>query len=785
MKHFRFYLLALGAFWVTTPVLHAAITSSGSVADADNYSGSDPNTWNAATIGYIALDSNGQIDVTPSSTLLSDSAYLGLSPGLTGTVNIDGAGSAWTTSSVLSVGQYGTGVLNILNGGAVTTGGSVPIGDQDGSTGTTIVNASSLTVTAGRLTAGDYGTGTLEIRNGATVSSPQGRIGYHGSSNGTAIISGSNSTWSNTGDFVVGAGGSTVGTLTIEAGGKLTNTAGNIAYYEQASGTTQSGTVTVTGAGSQWINSSYLLVGRAGEGSLTVSDGAVVSNAAGYIGYAATGIGSATVSGTGSQWINNEDFLLVGRAGEGSLLVENGGVVSSVAGYLGVYGLSSGVATVTGTGSQWNNSSDLYVARDANATGSLTVSNGGTVTCLSGHIGRNADSSGEVTVTGSGSSLVASNYQFVVGNEGTGILNIYDSADVDVRDIYVNLNKSAGSSGTINFDNGSLHASTLYADFADLTGSGTIYTNGLVANTALVLDSTTGLTTTISGVGANGNITIELDASTGVPYSMGAGYNGVGSLTITDGVVLASLEGDIGFWKNSSGTATVSGNGTAWMIENEFDVGRYGAATLEISDGGLVAVDGILRIDRDVIDGSADAVADSFINMSDGGMLAVLTEAPAEGETLDPTTLIEGDYTHVQWWNETISDWASLTTATPGTDYTIEYVTEGDLAGYALLTVGESTPEHIAGDANDDGKVDGSDVTILAGNWQYGVTGGGATWDMGDFNSDGKVDGSDVTILAGNWQYGVDATAASVPEPSTLAILIILLLTGASRRKRS
>ena len=78
------------------------------------------------------------------------------------------------------------------------------------------------------------------------------------------------------------------------------------------------------------------------------------------------------------------------------------------------------------------------------------------------------------------------------------------------------------------------------------------------------------------------------------------------------------------------------------------------------------------------------------------------------------------------------------------------------------------------GDANKDGKVDGSDVTILAGNWQVGVDGAvEATWEMGDFNGDKKVDGSDVTILAGNWQYGVDTTAASVPEPSTLALLIV------------
>ena len=85
----------------------------------------------------------------------------------------------------------------------------------------------------------------------------------------------------------------------------------------------------------------------------------------------------------------------------------------------------------------------------------------------------------------------------------------------------------------------------------------------------------------------------------------------------------------------------------------------------------------------------------------------------------------------------------------------------------------EANPNHIAGDANSDGKVDGSDVTILAGNWQKGVDDGlTASWEEGDFNGDGKVDGSDVTILAGNWQYGVEAATASVPEPSTLVLLL-------------
>ena len=108
-----------------------------------------------------------------------------------------------------------------------------------------------------------------------------------------------------------------------------------------------------------------------------------------------------------------------------------------------------------------------------------------------------------------------------------------------------------------------------------------------------------------------------------------------------------------------------------------------------------------------------------------------------------------------------------LNTFLSGASYTVDNL--------VLTDFGEVEP--IAGDANNDGKVDGSDVTILAGNWQKGVSDGlTAKWEEGDFNGDGKVDGSDVTILAGNWQYGVEAAAASVPEPAT----IMLLLAGIS-----
>lgn len=107
----------------------------------------------------------------------------------------------------------------------------------------------------------------------------------------------------------------------------------------------------------------------------------------------------------------------------------------------------------------------------------------------------------------------------------------------------------------------------------------------------------------------------------------------------------------------------------------------------------------------------------------------------------------------------------------------------------AIILVPEYQTTAIPGDANVDGKVDGSDVTILADNWQAGVSGGDSnvTWEMGDFNGDGKVDGSDVTILADNWQYGVTAAnTAAVPEPPAIALFLSALLAAGfvSARKK-
>ena len=100
------------------------------------------------------------------------------------------------------------------------------------------------------------------------------------------------------------------------------------------------------------------------------------------------------------------------------------------------------------------------------------------------------------------------------------------------------------------------------------------------------------------------------------------------------------------------------------------------------------------------------------------------------------------------------------------------------------------------GDANLDGKVDGSDYALIDNGYNKHLTG----WYNGDFNYDGVIDGSDYTLIdnAFNTQSAnlstngmiADSTSqiAAVPEPAAavgvLAIAGLVLRRRGNRRRR-
>ena len=94
----------------------------------------------------------------------------------------------------------------------------------------------------------------------------------------------------------------------------------------------------------------------------------------------------------------------------------------------------------------------------------------------------------------------------------------------------------------------------------------------------------------------------------------------------------------------------------------------------------------------------------------------------------------------------------------------------------------EFVPEPaIPGDANRDGHVDISDLTILSNGYgQPPPVGRSWGWTDGDFNNDGLLDISDLTLMSNH--YGTADTV--VPEPGSASLLVLGVLALIRRRRQ-
>jgi len=90
-----------------------------------------------------------------------------------------------------------------------------------------------------------------------------------------------------------------------------------------------------------------------------------------------------------------------------------------------------------------------------------------------------------------------------------------------------------------------------------------------------------------------------------------------------------------------------------------------------------------------------------------------------------------------------------------------------------------------SGDLNLDGCVDDNDVTFFNLFYDGGIT-TSHYWNEGDiFGYDGRVDDNDVTILGLTYGLGIgDPLSGAVPEPATLALLLVGAAAGMRRRAK-
>ena len=300
-------------------------------------------------------------------------------------------------SARITIGSTGNGELTVRNGGSYSGGGSgrgrLRIGEQAGSRGLLTVSGDGsnfrLDNGGSPVEIGRYGEGSLVIDGGANFESTDTLIGSYAGSEGHVTVSGSNSTWAMLQDdpaygsvIIVGSAGN--GSLTIENGGSVLGAGPSTVYVGREGG--GEGTVTVTGANSYLRSGTFFIGGdgairRSGTGTLAISDGGKVDSLSTNIGM--WGIGAASVSGVGTSW-NIDGMIRVGIYNAGTLAITDGAVVTATTGLLGESAGGTGSALVDGAQSQWNISGDLKVGgRSSSFTeaseGSLTVSDGGHV----------------------------------------------------------------------------------------------------------------------------------------------------------------------------------------------------------------------------------------------------------------------------------------------------------------------------------------------------------------------------------------------------------------------
>jgi outer membrane autotransporter protein len=616
----QFFTSARGRLLAATSGLTLALAlSAPAAAQTANWNGSDGGSWMAGGSwdgGTRPADgANVLINTkTPNRTTLGFGGIAEtVTVGILGVGNIDGGVGQLNIQSGSKL--AGTGLyIGGTTGAPVSGDGFVWVGD-----------AGSQADFTGHIIVGD-GTGTLQVTQGGAVSTEAGTvIGRYGT-----------------------------GTLLVDAGGTMT-TALKAYVGEYVGGT---GIVTIDGAGSSWTVGDQLDIGRAGQATLTISNGGTLtSNGITTIGNAAGSNGDATVSGSGSTWTTG-DLLNVGADGTGVLTIENGGQVKAHHTIVAYGETGSGTLNV-------NKDGVLETAWLVRGAGTVDVNfDGGTLRAtsnqtefLSGFKGNEFSIGGNhMTLDTQAYNVTASADIGGIGGltkQGTGTLTLSGNNSYQYQtyimagkiSVSSDNNLGAKSAGVTIWDGGILENTAAFSSARGIR----VFGGGGVIKT----DADLTLTGEISGTGSltkSGAATLTL-TNTNNTYA--------GATTVQQGALKAGAAGAF----NSASAYTVDTDGTLDLggfdqtlksLANSGDVRLGGAAagtTLTIAgdyvgNGGTVYLNTVLAGDA-----SKSDLLKIEGNTSGTGFLAVTNIGGAGAQTVEGIKIVdvagasEGDFT--------------------------------------------------------------------------------------------------------------------------------------------
>ncbi len=605
-------------------------------ADAANWNvgGTPPGGGNVALFGagnHTATGNGavGQIFDTGTTKLTGHITAQGIG-GLA--VSVDGGGAMTLTGGAVlnaqqqvTVGGTGSGLMMVAGGmlsvGTASSAANLVIGQHSGSTGA-VINLEQISAN-GTVVVGGAGTGTLELIGVASSMSDTGAdIGQSAGSRGSVIVSGGE--WTNNGLLTVGDAGT--GSLLIN--GMNRGITGQATAYDATIGNQAGGRGTVTLDGGELLvanifsSSSTLVVGNAGTGSLVLQNGSEVAvgaaqgqfgNNTGNLIVGAAGTGLVRI-GAYSSLLVYGDAVVGGGAGTGQMIVGQGtdeGALFATNGTLDVGG--HGQVTLGGTHATLR-AANIDVAAGGSISGTGTVSGmgGGNKTVALTDI----DNDGSITAVGGNLLLYGS-------VEGTGTLGIGTNATLTLQAAVESTQALAfgnNSKAVLNDVRGFHGTITGFGsdDVIDLTGVQA--TNPSWGGGVLTLDTPFGqIFLNIAGQYARNSFSVQSDGLGGTYVSGGYGD-----------VHIVSLDGFAYDFQAVGEFVAARGNGggTSWQVQIQTD-GQHGTASWTT---GLAAQFGdtavIFEVGKPItlhVDGKADTVLtpDASHAFSGGTLTAV------------------------------------------------------------------------------------------------------------------------------------------------------------------
>jgi len=495
----------------------------------------------------IGANSSGTLNVINGGNILQTGGDGIVGYGATGTATVDGAGSKWTNSSVTGAIQVGwgsgNGTLSIINGGSVSdTFGQIGYsGTGAGSSGTvTVDGAGSAWTNSSNLNVGAYGNATLNITNGSSVSSATAVVGNGTGANGTVTVDSAGS-WTNNGVLKLGQGGS--GTLNLNG---AAGTRGVLATQSIIKG---QGTGAVNFDGGILRAASFnadLLSGFAA-GDVTIGAGGAFIDSNGGSGSITSplgGVGALTKQGAGSLTLTGANTYAGGTIIEsGTLQVTGTGTLGATTGALSITGgamldlggTSQTVGALSGAGNITStvlgNQSLLTVDQATNTTFSGIIGDGfDSIAGGTAQVGLSMRGGGILTLSGV--------------NSYTGPTTIFGGGEIQVDGsiasaVTVNSGGALSGAGTI-FNAVTLNHNGLLAGKSGqtLTMNSLTLNDGSVVVAALGAPSTTELFKVHGDLVLTGTSTLDVSPDTGFGaglyrvISFDGNLTGGGSLTV-------------------------------------------------------------------------------------------------------------------------------------------------------------------------------------------------------------------------------------------------------------